>query len=641
MPTYLEKPSVTDDVVQAYSDFARVRENHQRQFVHFNSSFDGQTRNWQQYIDYSFKKFNQFVEIPQDAENYEVHLALPNIRNKLMAILARLSAQRMKSEIHAQNVEQNFDRIVSKYLESMLEWSDDTSQQDVVNFYWMLETAMKGTGILMEDYYKHVREIKDIKVYDATTGQSKWKKRTETEDGCHSFIIPLEEFYVWNMRMNAYDLQKQYKTYWVTLMDWQDFQYCFRRYPAVKKNEVKPGGYFSEADKAFYNDYLSTLPEKTVEVMREWCKEADTFAIYANGTRLTEPDNPIPFKHKNYPQVAAVYEPIAHDFFPGKSLPDKMGNISDAIDQTFNDLFNRNQIEMKAPLVAKKGSTMQNSVWRPDTIIEYTGERPEVLKVSTSTQDTDRVFNILNEQLNLSSVSPTGQGQTGSGSTAREVVIAQENANELMNMFLRFMEWAEVRRVDLRLPNILQFLTTPVNVKEVAGDESAEMVDTYRTLFQHGVELESGEYGTREIRIKPDMKITPPQVLEKQFNPAHEIYEVGAEFIRQIKFFSKVVPNSSVKLSKALIKALDQEYVQTMVQLFPDLVDRMKLAGELTEAFDKSPDKLLKKPEEAGPPDQMAQLEQILNGGGQPAGAPQSNELMKAVKPMPQLSMTQ
>mgnify|MGYP001567227829 CR=1 FL=1 len=630
MAEYIKESKITQTVEEELQDFLRVSENHTTPFYQFNSSYDGQIRSWKDYIDYSFKKFNQFVDIPEDTEDYEVHLSLPNVRNKMMAILARLSAQRMKSEIHAQNVDQKIDKVLSKYLRYFLEWSDEVSEQDVVNFYWMLETAMKGTGILCEDYFKYSKEIKDIKLYSPQTGKSDWRKKKIEKDGCYSFVIPLEEFYVWNMRLSAYEIEKQHKVYWKSSMELAEVKRVFKKYPKI--NDVMPGGMLAEEEKAFYNKFFTSMEKDSVDILRIWCPEKDSFKIIANNVELTEDENPIPFKHKKAPIVAAIYEPIVADFFPGKSLPDKCGNLADAIDQLFNDLFNRNKLQLKAPLTAKKGSTFVDSVWRPDTIIEYTGERPEPLQLKYDSQDTDRLYNILDGQLNLSTISPVNQGQVGSGSTAREVILAQENSNELMSMFMRFMEWGERKRANLRISNLLQFLTQP-KIGMVAGDAADKFQKQYQEFKQYGVELSNGKRGTRIMRFKHNYQITPSKILEKQYSQEDvEIVEIPIELVQNLDLFIKIVPNSSVKVSDSLKKALNLEYTSTMVNLFSDIVNKQELASELTEDYDKSPDKMLIKQDGENPDKQLDERFDQMFGGAKPAAK-------TIAKPLPALSM--
>lgn len=602
MANYLGN-KIADRLASEYEDFQKMENLHTRPFQQFNSSFDGKIRSLTDYIDYSFAKFNQFVEIPEDSEDYEVHLKMPHIRNKLMAILARLSAQRMKSEVHAQNMLQGADKELARFIGMILEWSDDTSQQDKVHFDWMLETAMKGTGILCEDYYRLEREVKEILEYDPITGKSRWKKKKIAESGCRGYVVPLEEFFVWNIREP--DIQRQSKVVWATVMPIRDFKRIYAKYPKAK--EVIPGGERLHED-TFFQQYLHGLGQDMVSVRRIFNRDQDEFKIIANNVELTEEDNPIPFKHKNLPFVRAIYEPIQPDFFYGKSLADKGGNIADAIDQLFNDLFNRNQMSLKAPLVAKKGSVLQDSVWRPDSILWYTGEKPERLEVGTGSQDTDRLFNILSDQLNLSTVSPTIQGQAGSGSTAREVIMAQENANELMSMFQRMMEWAEGPRAEMRISNLLQFLE-----KGEIEDITEMPAGTVRILTQGNVELSTGKFGTREIRLMREGAMTPPNILERQFSETHEIIEVSMEALRRLKYYVRIVPNSSIKISQSLKKALDVEYATTMANLFPNLVNQRELATSLTEAFDKSPEKMLVKEEEGGGIDE--QISQLLGGG--------------------------
>ena len=602
--TILKDEVITNTLLKEYEDFAKMRQLHTRPFNQFNSAFDGKLRSLQEYIEYSFAKLNQFIEIPEDSEEYEIHLALPNIRNKLMAILARLSAQRMKIEIHPQNADQENDRIISMVMDHLMTWADEVSEHEVAHFNWMFETVLKGTGILCEDYYRYTREVPDIKIYNPQTGKSEWKKKKIIEEGLKSFVVPLEEFYIWNIREPK--IEKQHKIVWMTITDYENFQQTFKNYPKVK--EVLKGAEIKE--EVFFKEHLEQLSDMGVQIMRIFNQTDNTFKIIANNIELTEENNPNPFHHGKAPFARAIYEPIQTDFFYGKNLPDKLGNLSDAINQLFADLFNRNQMILKAPLMAKWGTTMQDTVYRPDSVFWYEGEKPERMEIGGNSQDTDRLFNILQDQLNLSSVSPVNQGQVGSGSTAREVLLAQENANELMNMFLRFMEWGEKERAPLRLSNIIQFLLKSDIVDKVVGRDGQELG---RIFFQHKTTLQNGKVGTREIRIKPQKHITPPEVLVKEQLEEKEIYEISLELIKSLKYYIRIIPNSSLKISKALQKALDQEYTITMMQAFPDLVNRRALAEDLTENFDKNPSRLLL--DEASQPTSLEdQMTQFMGG---------------------------
>ena len=578
-----DKYNVSESVLNEYNDFSKVKLYHTKPLNIFNAAFDGTVRSLVDYIDYSVKKFNQYTQPPEDSEDWEVHLALPNVRNKLMAILARLSAQRVKGEFFPQNQSQISDKIISKIVSYLVEWSDDVSNQDLVNLEWMFETALKGTGILLEDYYKYSREIKEIKSTDPETGKSVWKKKKITEDMCYSKVVPLEEFYVWNIRQE--DIQKQYKVYWATTMDFEDFKRTFKKYP--KSKDVLPGG-SDELNKTFYSEFLSDLPGGSIGVLRMWCQDKDEFRIFANGVELTEEDNPIPFKHKKYPFSKGIYEPLLPGYFYGKSLPDKCGNLSDSIDQLFNDLFNRNKIQLRSPLIANKDSVFADTIWRPDNIIYYEGEKPESLDIKGSNQDFNKLYDILNSQLNTSTVSPISQGQPGSRSTAREIILAEEHANELIGLFLRFMEIGEKQRLELRVSNLLQFQTN--RIQELSDENFSKAV---RVFKQYGIMLENGTIGTREIRLKDPSQITSPEILEKEYKKDYEIFEISTEFIRDLNLYIKIIPNSSVKISVTLKKALDIEYAMTMVKLFSSQVNMRELAVDVTESYDKDPNKLL------------------------------------------------
>lgn len=617
---------VEDDVVSELKDFQRVRENHSRPLYQFNSAYNGEIRSLTTYIEYCFRKLNQFVDIPKDSEDYEIHLALPNIRNKLFAILYRVAAQRMKSEFYPQNVEQPFDKIVQKFLSELAEWSDETSQQLMVTTMWLFETCFKGTGILCEDYYKHTREIPEVQVYDTETGKSTWKKKKIVEDKCYSFVIPLEEFYVWDISLPFYRIQEQYKIYWETVMKWEDFQAKFHKYPNAKN--VKKSGDYRTENEPFYNDNLRDLEDDQVRVIRVWCREMGTFKIIAGGEKLTE-DDIFPFKHGFYPVIPLIYELIQFDFFYGKSFVDKNGNLSDAIDQLFNDTFNLNQLEMKAPLVAKQGSTLQDSPWRPNNILWYTGEKPEPLSVSrTGSQNTDRLFGILKNQMDLSSVSETFQGQTGSGSTAREIILAQENTLAVMNGLIMVLEWGEWMRMQMRMSNMLQFQTTPLLLRNLT-ENADEFMGAYREVVRYDVELENGRRGTRKIKIMPKSKMSSFSQLERQQSDTLEIWEIDAEFIRNLKLYIKVIPNSSIKQSKTLQKALDLEFTSTSMTLFPDLANKQELYTNLIETFDKSPEKLILKQEVGGMDEQ---IEKMLAGGGQNVPQPTAQRMQQPEK---------
>ena len=189
----------------------------------------------------------------------------------------------------------------------------------------------------------------------------------------------------------------------------------------------------------------------------------------------------------------------------------------------------------------------------------------------------------------------------------------------------------------MRISNILQFLTLPKNISELVDDKTAQ---EFRTFILNNVKLANGTVGTRIIKFKADEQITPASVLEKQNKEKDmEIIELGVDFLRKLNLYVKIVPNSSIKISEALKKALNVEFAGTMVKLFPNVVNIRELAFDLVESFDKDPDKLLATPEQSMPPEEK--FDQMF-GGGQSSmqqGSSVSQQMGEADKVLPQLSL--
>jgi hypothetical protein len=573
--------------------------------------FDGNSL--EEYINESVKRWNSFIP-PRDDGDWRTSVFMPETRNKITAILSFVASQRMRVEIQARSKDKPVDNELSTIVSALYEHSMDSENGDLQFLRSSLEALVKGTAIVFEGYKFRKRDVKRVDKHDHDTGKSTYKKDTIIDDDrVFQRVVPLEDIFIPNFYTN--DIQDQPYIIEREELEFEIAKYRYQKFPnfefVEKKAHVTDD---KDGDLFFYERWNERVEATTVEVLHFWDKWNDEYHIVANGVLLTQADNPFIFDHKKYPYAYTLFEPMAVDFFYGKALPQKIISEQDVVNALYNMMLDRTYLSVMPFFFTSLMDEIDVSSIGPLERIQVSDTTQiREANIRAVSQGENQMLQQVISSMNKSSVDPSQQGQV-SGETATAVLQARESSIRLMGLFTNFLAWLTHDQAVLRVANILQFYPKPNALIE--GPKEYRVEDQI---------LSDGKKGVKIIRVVENNKEKPDEEdveaeRERSDNPDVEIYYASMDQLRNIDYTLKVLPSSSIPETKALKKALGLEYVNTALQMFPDMVNKESLFEYVNELFDQSDDKMkMAKQEGDGEDDEIIQaMKEQVPSGAQP-----------------------
>ena len=486
------------EIKAVYDDVEMMRKVRNQRWKHFND------RTLKDFIDDSQLRLNGFVPTreSQGKESWQSNVFHPVTRNKFKAMLAGVALDIPQVKIVAQNDNQDRDRNRAEVIKNLVKYSYDQDNKEEQIFFEAWESAEKGTVIVYDGYLKANAKRKIIKSYDPKTGEIETEeKEIETDNQCVNFIVPLMNLFIKDI--TVFDIQKQPSIAWIERMDVDSFKKEFGKYKNFDK--VKTSSELTEKNEqdTFFKEFWQERDkdDEPIEVIRYFNKGKDEFKIIANGVLLFESPLILGKKKKWYPFAKTVFEPFAIDFFYGNSLPNTLMGEQDVINSLFNMALDKTYKSMVPSLLIgnanKDDFDLEDQNVGVDTKI-YVQDIAQVkeMPITGIDQADIKMIDIVSRGLDLSSVDSNQQGVAGRGVTAREVVIANENAKKLKGIIYMFLTSLWIQKIKLRIMNILTFYTQPQSDKAI-GEKGSQ----FRTFMVDNSELSDGSKGTLGIKM--------------------------------------------------------------------------------------------------------------------------------------------
>lgn len=530
--------------------------------------------------------YNGYVENMDTDQEWRSNIFKRKSRQKVLAVIASFISSGLGVEITAQDLRQRLDRAMSDVVMDVYDWSLEREDFQYTFLLFLTELVVTGTAHLQEDIVWNERTVKEITDIDFETGQIKTEQKTRIVfKGCKSTFVPSTEMYpgdVW-----THDIQDQ--------------PYIFRRSITTKENAEEELGkyknwvfvqggrtnFFSDANEWEQNDD-DDHDENNVEILRYWCKQTDSYHIIANGVLLTDPDSPIPYPHKNYPLVKAVYETFADTrFYWGDSLVNKNYDEQEMTNKLTNMWMDATMLQTFPPLITTNADMAAGaSVLVPGaqlTMAENDQIRsiPEITK-GYSMQGINAI-QALDSEIDRNSIDPLLSGQTPQGDpTATEVRAIVGSAERVRELNEQFIVHALIQMAHLRVPNLLWFVTHD---------------DEYKKIVVDGIKTKTkGSNGKRIIQFidavempSPTDIFTAEAQLEQMNQPADFVYVDkdsvnDYRYIVQISVIRKPSRSQATRLSRIIAKynlyapnqMIDQrENTKMLIEGLGDDVDRL------------------------------------------------------------------
>ncbi len=324
---------------------------------------------------------------------------------------------------------------------------------------------------------------------------------------------------------------------------------------------------------------------------------------------------------------------MAIDFPYGKALPDKMLDEQDAINALYNMMLDQGYISIHKPLITGDEDAIDDVELVPGKINYIGADVQNVLemKITPPQQAHFNLLSFLHSSLQESSVDAVQAGQTGGANTATEVRQASAAAARQFLLFLQFVFYGYKRKARLRVGNILQFLTTPTEVEKILGPNGEEIFTEAFNVFKVDTDLLNGKSGTRVIEVV-DRDVLGEK-LEGRTKEQKKLKDQGVEkmyitpdYIRNFEYDVEPIPDSTIKETPEVEKALEIEFQTAMMTMYPDKVNRDEMFEEMLRVFRKQNKNLKIQPNQQQPiqPGQEGQPQQ-----GQPQGGRIGNQLIQ------------
>lgn len=594
-----------------------------------NLMFENQTRQWRefndrtlkQYIDDNEKRINNYVPPrDEDFDDWQTKGFEGITREKMFAFVSKVAMQRPRYKFKATKKDGFIDRVVADVTKDFHDYSlmleDPTS---IEFFYDAWAAAGHGTCIRYEGIEQDETVEEEFESYDIRTGEMKGykEKRTKGDINCKSRRVRLMDFlwYDWHEP----NIQKQPCVAEVTWMNKRKFEEQYGGY--YNADKVQPVSAITDMwGESFYMTQWEGIADDMVNVIMyyEKCKGKTKFRIVANGVLLLA--TPIPRKDGKYPFGRGIFKPFADEtFFCGKALPDEIAWDQDLYNAFKNMMIDRAILHIQRPLIADGENEFTDVFMAPNKILNVKGN-VQTLDIAPPGPADMQTLEFLRGSIDRQSSDSTQSGQTGVGVTAREIVIADENARKLAGVFRLFLEAFDLECTRLRIGNILQFYLEPTKIDGILMDDEAKSV--YRTIAIPGRKLSDGATGTKVVSVVGNESEVPTKdevnsdvLAAKMQGVDIDKLVVTAEYIKKFNIDVLTIPESTFETSRSLELAMENEYQKTVATLYPQKFQEYQdiFFRQMNELYNKDMSEFENAPKQAPSPEPAP---------GQPAGAP-------------------
>ena len=491
-----------------------------------------------------------------------------------------------------------------------------------------LETwQMLAHGVVWEyEGYKTGGAMQEtVESFDTLTGTVKVKKEYVKMDGKpFNVLINPQEFYWWTFFCR--DIQEQPRLAWVQKYTRREVELEFSKYPNFKYlYDKKTAKTLNLQDTAFFKKWGERVGEENeYEVVKMYSKEDDSsenklkgYEVWINGIPMLRCPLLWGEKEKAYPFVKSVPEYFANsNFFVGMPFPIVLEGYADNKNMLVNSLVdkvargldplklvglqNRDLLDVESEI-----HTQDSTIYVPDIAAVKFMDHPMV------NQGELMLMQMLDRGIELVSIDRTQQGQTTGGrKTAREVVVADQRAQELKGNLYLSLEDLWYQKTRLRTKVILSHY---LKDKAAASDIKGQIISIKDYNFGDGTR------GTLDIHIaKTKGKLLTQQEIEsremamQEQGENYKLISMLLSFLDNWEFDFKIVPASLQKQDKEAKRESLMGEIQTLVQLWPNFFasNSEKYLGKVLELEGEHIDEFAPP---APPPPPEEDVNEILN----------------------------
>jgi len=592
----MKHPNSPEEQVEILSIMRKVDDMYQ---IQTNTWHEFNDRTLKEYVDDNQRRINNYVAPrSEDIDDWQTRGFEGITREKMFAFVSKVAMNRPQYKFKATDKKGFIDGIVSEAVKDIYDYTWNYEDPTGIQFFFdAWAAAGSGTVIRWEGVDQTEETLEEFDSYDVTTGEIVGLKTTTTlsDINCKSRRVRPLDFLVADWYEP--DMQKQPHIAEVFDMSRYDFE---RQYGSYKHaDEVPEMKYVQDIlQTSFIAQQWNNIEADRVRVIHyhEKGRKGSKFRIIANGVLILA--TPIPRKDGRYPYSRGIFKPFADErFFWGKALPDEIASDQDVYNAFKNMVIDRALLYIQRPLIGSNLSEIENEIFRPNGILNVKGGELKTMDYAPPGAADIQILEYLRAAVNRQTSDAQQSGQTGKGVTAREIVIADENARKLAGVFRLFLEDFDVRATKLRVGNIMQFYFEPSKLKEIIGEEDTkELQIAYRTFALNNRTLSDKRHGLKVISIVGKREDVPQQeeldvdeFVSKKQGIEMEKMVLNAQYIKNFEVDITIIPESSYEQSRSLELAMQNEYTMTMAKLFPQKFMEYQdvFFKDLNEVYDK------------------------------------------------------
>ena len=544
--------------VSAYQPALDIRNLTEKISQDFGIAYNLQHKPFTEFNDYSLlqradidqKRWNAY-RMPQSEdidEAWRWNGIRPITRNRILGIVAQMTANMIIPAPFAQNDKDEVDKMAAMVMRDLLEYNIRNSNYLENYVMWITDALVNPAAYMGVGFFEAMQTIKE-------ENEGKISKKEVIDgvlSGFQTFNIPIDEilisnFYQKQLERQRFIIRRRYIDFDEAKAlkgEHDNFQYVS---PGVKTT-------FNADTTLFYDVYDENL-QTLVEEMTYYNRLEDYELSFMNGIYLGDKDveaNPIKHRdNENKPKYnfsVMGYEDISSRFFYFKSAAWKLGDDDELVIRTEQLLADATFLETMSPTITSGIGEMSETIMIPgkNTVFLNPDVKINPIKVGGGIS---AAFNLLTKKerdISESSQDPMMTGVQTQAKTATESALLAQNAKIALGRFGNMLANSLRKYGGLMIDVILQHQTIG-EVEQISDTESAQKFKTFILSTE-----EEGQKINKKIIFKPEMigeevseeqSMTRSQELLKQeggIDSDTRIYEVNPNTWRKLKYFLTV-----------------------------------------------------------------------------------------------------
>ncbi len=604
-----------DRMKQIMNDFQTTEQNMNKGYEEFGISPAGKVDSAKflsliQFQNQMQLRFNNNIPAVTEDPNqtsWRANTIRPMTRNKVISIVAHITASIIYPTIVAQNDKSEEDKGMSLVMADIVEWVGEQMNYNDMFLKAVIDMCVNPAIVLHQDYAKITRMVKEVK------GDGKWEWKEiidEVFSGFMGSVVPNDELYI----SNVYEPNIQKQDFLVKVKN-ITFRTAEAKYKGFDNwKYIKPGlrTFFDNENEVFYEQDDDLLEQRLVQEAIYYNRSLDLEIPVINGVMMsTDTERPLQRQDKKYPFAKAYYEMFNTRFYYGMPLVGKLKPDQDVIDTLYNMIIDGTFLELFPPVAVYGAEDVDSSVFVPGTTTSFKSNpdqiKMEALGVGRNLQAGQSVLGMVETSASESSQDPRGAGQGEPGNkTKYEVVRLEQNAKTVLGLTGKMVAGLVKDFGDLTVGSVVQYLPI-AEIGEITGDD---VKLRFPSLLIPNREID-GKIKNRHVEFlqempenEEDQKTLEYEMLKEEdydvlngSDNGKSIAKINPKLFRRMKFLVKVEPDFMDKATKFFkkLQIYDRAILNPMANqeaVYRDFLLNAYVPGE--------EDKYIKKAEDQG-----------------------------------------